>query len=67
MSHLLIISDANNLLLIVDLSGQVLDTYALPGKKQEGVTLTDEQVLIIAEDTKEALLQFRPVNTTDPK
>lgn len=65
-SHrLLIISDANNLLLEVSLTGQVLETYPLPGKKQEGITRDEEGSLYIAQDTKEALLKFTPLDNTN--
>ena len=56
--HLLIISDANNLLLEVSLTGQVLETYPLPGKKQEGITIDGDGFLYIAQDAKEAPLKF---------
>lgn len=66
---LLIISDTNNLLLEVGLTGQVLETYELPGKKQEGITTDEDGFLYIAQDTKEALLKFTPLdkaNATNP-
>jgi len=56
--RLLIISDANNLLLEVSLTGQVLATYLLPGKKQEGITTDGYGFLYIAQDTKKAPLKF---------
>jgi uncharacterized protein YjiK len=56
--HLLIISDANDLLIEVSLTGEVLASYALPGKAQEGVTIDEHGVLYIAQDTKEALRKF---------
>lgn len=59
--RLLIISDANNLLLEVSLTGQVLETYPLPGKKQEGITIDEEGSLYIAQDRKEAPLKFTPL------
>ena len=55
---LLIISDASNLLLEVSLTGQVLKTYPLPGKKQEGITTDRDGFLYIAQDAKEARLKF---------
>ena len=56
--RLLIISDANNLLLDVSLTGQVSETYLFPGKKQEGNTIDEDGFLYIAQDTDEALLKF---------
>jgi len=58
--HLLVISDANNVLLKVSLSGQVLETAPLPGKKQEGITADEAGFLYIAQDNKEALFKFTP-------
>lgn len=60
--RLLIISDANNLLLEVSLTGQVIETYPLPGKKQEGITTDEEGSLYIAQDAKEAPLKFTPLD-----
>ncbi|NIN37066.1 MAG: hypothetical protein GTO60_19020, partial [Gammaproteobacteria bacterium] len=67
--RLLIISDANNLLLDVSLTGQVLETYLLPGKKQEGITIDEDGFLYIAQDTDEALLKFASLDnaTKDTK
>lgn len=56
--RLLIISDANNLLLEVSLEGQVLETYEIPGKKQEGITVDENGFLYIAQDRDEALMKF---------
>jgi hypothetical protein len=65
-SHrLLIISDANDLLLEVSLTGQVLATYPLPGKKQEGITTDEAGSLYIAQDAKEAPLKFTPLENTN--
>jgi uncharacterized protein YjiK len=61
---LFVISNANNLLLEVSLSGQVLHTYPLPGKKQEGITIDEHGFLYIAQDTKTQLVKFRPENTS---
>jgi uncharacterized protein YjiK len=58
--RLFVISDANNLLLEVSLNGQVLHTYPLPGKRQEGITIDEHGFLYIAQDTKTKLLKFRP-------
>jgi len=63
--RLLIISDANNLLLEVSLTGEVLETHPLPGKKQEGVTIDDDGFLYIAQDTKDALLKFASLENAD--
>ncbi len=65
-SHrLLVISDTNNLLLVVSLSGQVLETYSLPGKKQEGITLDEDGFLYVAQDAKQGFRKFRPTNVGD--
>ncbi|UCC85979.1 MAG: SdiA-regulated domain-containing protein, partial [Anaerolineales bacterium] len=62
-SHrLLIVSDGNNLLLEVDLTGQVLEIYPLPGKKQEGITIDGDGFLYIAQDDDTALLKFTPLD-----
>lgn len=60
--HLIIISDDNDLLLEVSLTGEVLKAYPLPGKKQEGVTQDGDGFLYIAQDTKEALVKFTTPN-----
>jgi uncharacterized protein YjiK len=60
--RLLIISDASNLLLEVSLTGEVLETYLLPGKKQEGITKDGDGFLYIAQDVKKAPLKFKPLD-----
>lgn len=60
--QLFIISNANNLLLLVNLSGQVLGVSPLPGKKQEGLTIDEAGFLYIAQDRNTGLLKFKPVN-----
>jgi uncharacterized protein YjiK len=64
-SRLLIISDANNLLLEVSMTGQVLGTYPLPGKKQEGITTDGDGFLYIAQDAKEAPLKFTSLDNAN--
>jgi uncharacterized protein YjiK len=56
--RLLIISDSNEALLVVSLTGDVLESYPLPGKKQEGITIDGNGSLYIAQDAKEALLKL---------
>jgi len=63
--RLLIISDSNNLLLEVSLTGEVLETYPLPGKNQEGVTTDGDGFLYIAQDKKEAPLKFKALDNRD--
>jgi hypothetical protein len=63
--RLLIISDADNLLLEVSLAGQVLETHPLPGKNQEGVTMDDDGYLYIAQDTEDALLKFTSLDNAN--
>lgn len=66
--HLFIISDKNDLLLEVSLTGQVLSVHTLPGQKQEGITRDKDDLLYIAQDSKDALLKFRPlINTVGVK
>jgi len=65
--RLLITSDDNNSLLVVDLSGQILETYSLPGEKQEGVTIDADGFLYIAQDTKKELLKFKPIQAIDAR
>lgn len=64
--RLLIVSDDNNLLLEVSPAGQVLATYVLPGKKQEGVTLDGKGSLYVAQDSKEALIRLTSPERADP-
>jgi uncharacterized protein YjiK len=63
--RLLVISDANNVLLEVTLTGQVLETYPLPGKKQEGITTDADGFLYIAQDTKKAPLKFTSLDNAN--
>gem|GEM_PF-1943978 len=53
---LLILSDDNDLLLAVTLSGQVQKIYSLSGGKQEGLTVDGEGFLYLAYDEKSAPL-----------
>ena len=59
----LIVSDSNDLLLEVSLSGAVKQSYKIPGVNQEGVTLDDQGFLYIAQDKNRAikLLKFKPI------
>ncbi len=58
--HLLVISDSNDRLLEIDLSGQVLAGYNLPGQHQEGITLDEAGFLYLAQDSKKHILKFSP-------
>ena len=64
--QLLIISDANNMMFLVSLSGEVLEVWPLPGDSQEGVTIDEDGFLYIAQDKKSQLLKFRPRNAPAP-
>jgi uncharacterized protein YjiK len=57
---LLIISDDNDLLLEVGLSGQISHVHSLPGMQQEGIAVDKEGFLYIAQDSEEGLLKFSP-------
>jgi len=63
--QLLVISDANDMLLEVSLSGQVTRVNPLPGANQEGITLDTDGFLYIAQDSEEGLLKFRPAEYGD--
>jgi uncharacterized protein YjiK len=63
--RLLIVSDGSDSLLGVSLTGDVLETYPLPGKKQEGITADGNGSLYIAQDAKEALLKFISLNNAN--
>jgi uncharacterized protein YjiK len=65
--RLFIISDSNDLLLEVSLTGQVLETYPLPGKKQEGITIDGDGFLYIGQDAKEAPLKFTSLDDANDK
>lgn len=62
-SHLFVISDKNDLLLEVSLTGQILKAHTLPGKDQEGIAFDDDGFLYIAQDAKDGPLKFRPLYT----
>jgi uncharacterized protein YjiK len=49
--ELVVISDTNNLLLRVNLAGEIQSAYALPGQDQEAVTLDAQGALYIGEDS----------------
>jgi uncharacterized protein YjiK len=57
--RLLVISDDNNVLLHLNRTGEVLDSYALYGEHQEGITLDAEGFLYIAEDADELVNKFK--------
>lgn len=63
---LLIVSDDNNVLLEVSLDGQVLETYMLPGEKQEGVTMDGHGSVYVAQDSKEALIRLTWLESAKP-
>ncbi len=63
--RLFIISDANNLLLLVSLSGEVLESSPLPGNKQEGITVDGDGFLYVAQDAKKSLLKFTSLDKAD--
>lgn len=57
--RLLVISDDNNVLMHLSRTGQLLDSYALPGEHQEGITLDARGFLYIAEDADELVTKFQ--------
>lgn len=65
---LLVISDSNNVLLEVSLTGQVLQIYPLSGSKQEGIAIDDLGFLYIAQDAKKEtqILKFGLPNNPGP-
>lgn len=57
--RLLMISDDNNVLLHLSRTGKVLDSYALPGGHQEGITLDGAGFLYIAEEADDLIAKFK--------
>jgi uncharacterized protein YjiK len=51
-----IANDDNSKLLVSDLAGNILECYDLPGKKQEGVTITHDRSIYIADDKENTVL-----------
>ena len=49
--HLLVVSDATNVLLVVDLSGRILRTWAFPGANQEGLAIDADEQMYVAQDS----------------
>ena len=49
-NRLYVVSDKEDLMLEMDLSGKVFASYELPGKTQEGITRDDEGFFYIAQD-----------------
>jgi uncharacterized protein YjiK len=64
--QLLIISDDNDLLMRVNLSGQISQTYPLPGDQQEGIAVDKDGSLYIAQDSEKGLLKFSQNEPTPP-
>jgi len=58
--RLLVLSDANDLLLVVSLSGEVVETHPVPGSHQEGIAVGPDGTLYVAQDRRDPLLMFRP-------
>ena len=58
--QLLVLSDDNDLLIEVSMSGQVRQVYPLPGESQEGIALDEDGFLYIAQDSEKGLLRFGP-------
>ncbi len=54
----LVISDSENVALLANLAGRVLNQYPLAGKDQEGITLDADGFLYIAQDSDKGLLKF---------
>jgi len=44
------VSDADNILVEVDLKGRIIKEYAFLGDNQEGITIDEEGYLYIAQD-----------------
>lgn len=57
--HLYLISDETNTLFEVTRTGTGVNSYALPGKNQEGLTVDHEGFLYIAEDSG-GVIKFKP-------
>lgn len=57
--RLLVISDDNNVLIHLSRGGEVLDSYALPGEHQEGITLDGAGFLYISEDADDLVAKFK--------
>lgn len=58
--ELMVLSDTNNLLMVMNMVGQVQRAFALPGETQEGVTLDNNGVLYIAQDSG-SVIKYQPV------
>ena len=56
-----VISDATNILLEIEKSGEIVNAHALPGDNQEGIALLDTGFLYIAQDSGGIIkLEWRP-------
>jgi uncharacterized protein YjiK len=58
--ELWVISDDNNLLLSMNLNGEITQAFALPGYTQEGITLDNNGALYIAQDDGD-VIKYQPV------
>lgn len=58
--HILVISDAANTLMEITPEGKILRVLALPGENQEGLTMDDEGMMYIAQDSG-GIVKIRPL------
>jgi DNA-binding beta-propeller fold protein YncE len=59
-NRILVLSDSQNALLVLDRDGTLVRAYAFPGTAQEGLAIDDEGVMYIAQDSGK-ILKIRPV------
>jgi uncharacterized protein YjiK len=58
--RILVLSDSQNALLVLDRNGTLVHVYAFPGTAQEGLAIDDEGIMYIAQDSGK-ILKIRPV------
>jgi uncharacterized protein YjiK len=61
--QLIVISDANDLLMEVNLDGGIANVYPLPGKNQEGIMIDNDGFLYIAQDSNRGMIKLSPTES----
>jgi uncharacterized protein YjiK len=61
--QLIVISDANDLAMKVNLDGGIENVYPLPGENQEGIIIDNDGFLYIAQDSNRGMIKLSPTES----
>ena len=61
--QLIVISDANDLAMEVNLEGGIENVYPLPGENQEGIIIDNDGFLYIAQDSNRGMIKLSPTES----